>query len=145
VARSLEQHRSRTGEDPPQGYLPHAGFSPGCYIQANNGIRIGSNVLIGPGVKIISANHNLCDYSKWDSARPIEIGDNCWLSANCVLLPGVKLGDHVVVAAGAVVTKDAPDNCVVAGVPARVIRRLDPYRPAASDRPAQQPSESPGE
>lgn len=60
---------------------------------------------IGPGVKIISASHNLNDYDLHDSIDPIEIGDNCWFGADVIILPGVKLGDHTVVAAGAVVTK----------------------------------------
>ena len=93
-----------------------------------NGIIIGKNVRLGPGVKIVSASHNLVNYDIHDKTEPIEIGDNCWLSANAIILPGVKLGNHVVVAAGAVVTKSFPDNCLVAGVPARIIRMLDAYQ-----------------
>jgi acetyltransferase-like isoleucine patch superfamily enzyme len=100
---------------------------PGQYIQAINGIIIGYNVRMGPGVKLISANHNLCNYDVHDEAPPIEIGDNCWLGANTVLLPGVKLGDHVVVAAGSVVTKSFPDNRLIGGVPACVLKNLGPY------------------
>ena len=101
---------------------------PGQYIQAVNGIIIGKNVRIGPGVKLVSANHNLNNFSLHDQAGPIIIGDNCWLSANSVILPGVKLGDHVVVAAGAVVTKSFPENCLIGGVPARMLKPLDTYR-----------------
>ena len=107
---------------------PHfAGSSPGQYIQAGNGIKIGNNVRMGPGVKIISANHDLLDYKKHVHNEPIEIGDNCWLGANSIILPGVKLGRHVVVAAGAVVTKSFDGNCLVGGVPAHIIKTLADY------------------
>jgi len=96
----------------------------GCYIQAINGVEIGDDTIIAPGVKIISANHSLEDYNKHDESEPIRIGARCWLSSNCVILPGVQLGDRVVVGAGAVVSKSFPSDCVVAGVPAKIIRRL---------------------
>lgn len=108
-------------------WRPYPGYMPGQYIQAINGIIIGENVRLGPGVKLISANHNLNDFSKHDNADPIIIGDNCWVSANAVILPGVQLGNHVVVAGGAVVTKNFPDNCLIGGVPAKIIRILDHY------------------
>ena len=57
-------------------------------------------------------------------SKPVAIGDDVWIGGNCTILPGVTIGNNVVVAAGAVVTKDVPDNCVVAGVPARIIKRL---------------------
>ena len=94
------------------------GFVHGNYIQAINGIVIGNNVWIAPGVQIVSADHDLYE---------IEIGDNCWLAANVVILPGVKLGNHVVVAAGAVVTKSFPDDCLIGGVPAKLIKKIGPY------------------
>lgn len=111
-----------------KSYRPYPGYLPGQYIQAINGIVIGHNVRLGPGIKLISANHNLCDYDVHDMAEPIEIGDNCWLGANAIILPGVRLGDHVVVAAGAVVTRSFGNNCLVGGVPARVIRNLAEYQ-----------------
>ena len=110
-----------------KSYRPYPGYMPGQYIQATNGIIIGQNVRLGPGIKLISANHNLCDYDKHDEAGPIEIGDNCWLGADAIVLPGVRLGNHVVVAAGAVVTKSFPNDCVIGGVPARVIKTLGSY------------------
>lgn len=109
-------------------WRPYPGYMPGQYIQAINGISIGRNVRMGPGVKLISASHNLNDFSKHDPAEPITIGDNCWISANAIILPGVKLGEHVVVAAGAVVTKSFPDNCLIGGVPAKIIKELNLYR-----------------
>ncbi|HCJ91322.1 MAG: hypothetical protein I3I94_01775 [Acidaminococcaceae bacterium] len=58
-------------------------------------------------------------------AKPVRIGDDVWVGGNVTILPGVTIGSNVVVAAGAVVTHDVPDNSLVAGVPARVIRKLE--------------------
>ena len=96
-----------------------------CYIAAANGIEIGDGTIFAPGVKIISANHDLSDYNKSVKTRPISIGKHCWLGTNSVILPGVTLGDNVIVGAGSVVTKSFPDNCIIAGVPAKIIRKLD--------------------
>lgn len=103
------------------------GRSPGCYIQASSGIIFGDNVTIAPGVKIISSNHDFCDYRKHIEAEPIRICDNCWLGTNCVILPSVQLGEHVIVGAGAAVTKSFPDNCLIGGVPAKLIKQIEPY------------------
>lgn len=96
--------------------------SGGCYIQGGSGIEIGEGTVFGPGVKIVSANHSQDDFSEHVRERPIRIGRGCWIGANAVILPGVFLGDSVVVGAGAVVTHDFPEPCVIAGVPAAVIR-----------------------
>ena len=108
-------------------WRPYPGYMPGQYIQAINGIIIGRNVRMGPGVKLISANHNLCNYDLHNEAAPIKIGDNCWLGSNVIILAGISLGEHVVVAAGAVVSKSFSGNCLIGGVPAREIKPLDPY------------------
>jgi len=124
----------------------YPGYMPGQYIQAMNGIKLGSNVLLGPGVKLISASHNLCDYEKHDPADPIVIGDNCWLGADAIVLPGVRLGNHVVVAAGSVVTRSfTEDDVLLAGVPATVIKKLGPYtgKTKASSHKPQAASRSP--
>lgn len=109
-------------------WRPYPGYMPGQYIQAMNGIEIGKNVRMGPGVKIISGNHDIYNFDIHVKSEPIVIGDNCWLSANCVLLPGSRLGNHVIVAAGAVVNRCFPDNCVVGGVPARVLKEIEQYK-----------------
>lgn len=96
-------------------------LSGGCYIQAINGIEIGDDTLFGPGVKMISANHS-ADLSRHDESPPIRIGAGCWIGSNAVILPGVELGDRVVVGAGAVVTRSFPPNTVIAGNPARRLR-----------------------
>ena len=93
-----------------------------------NGIYVGKNTRVGPGVKIISANHNIYDFDKHDPAPPIKIGANCWIGANAVILPGVELGDHTIVAAGSVITKSFLEgNCIIGGVPAKMVRRIGDY------------------
>ena len=101
----------------------------GCVINAGGGVDIGDNVLIGPNVIIYSQNH---EYR--EPGRPFceqgyvlkrtVIGSNVWLASSCIVLPGVVIGDNVVVAAGAVVTNSVPNDVVVAGNPARVIKNL---------------------
>ncbi|MHB1295973.1 MAG: acyltransferase [Anaerolineae bacterium] len=99
--------------------------SGGCYIQAGNGIEIGDHTIFAPNVCIVSANHDPCDHARWLSAEPVRIGRDCWIGANAVVLPGVTLGDGVVVGAGAVVTKSFPDRVIIGGVPARILRHLN--------------------
>tara|TARA_B100000925_G_C21964260_1_gene454785 strand:- start:624 stop:1139 length:516 start_codon:yes stop_codon:yes gene_type:complete len=100
--------------------------SGGLYIQSLNGVYFGKNVLLAPGVKIISANHSLDNSRKAEKASPIKIGDHVWLGANVVVLPGVEIGDGCVVAAGSVVTKSFLEKkIVIAGNPARKIKSLE--------------------
>lgn len=96
----------------------HFAISGGCYFQGGNGIVIGDNTIFAPGVKVISANHNPDKYEVWIKNNPIVIGKRCWIGANATILPGVNLGDNVIVGAGAVVTKSFPSNSVLVGVPA---------------------------
>jgi acetyltransferase-like isoleucine patch superfamily enzyme len=98
--------------------------SGGCYIQAINGISIDDGSIFGPNVCIISANHDPRDHAKHLAAEPIRIGRDCWIGANAVILPGVALGDGVVVGAGAVVTRSFPSRVVIGGVPAELLHRL---------------------
>ena len=93
--------------------------SGGCYIQGGNGIVIGDDTIFAPGVKIISADHDPADLKRWKKEKPVVIGKNCWIGANAVILPGVELGDNVIVGAGAVVTKSFPSNVTIVGVPAK--------------------------
>ncbi|WP_396156836.1 acyltransferase [Flavobacterium macrobrachii] len=105
-----------------KGVAQYFANSGGCYVQGINKIYIGDYTIFAPGVKIISANHDKKDYHSHDkSISPIKIGKNCWLGANSVILPGVELGDNVIVGAGAVVTKSFPDNVILGGVPAKII------------------------
>ncbi|MCI5157478.1 MAG: acyltransferase [Candidatus Electrothrix sp. AUS1_2] len=101
------------------------GLSPGNFIDGRNGIIIGKNVWIGPRVSIISMDHNNYNYAEYIQGPPIIIQDNCLLCANCIILPGVTLGKHTIVAAGAVVTKSFTEgNIVLGGVPAKILKRL---------------------
>jgi acetyltransferase-like isoleucine patch superfamily enzyme len=102
------------------------GLMSGCYIAALDGIYIGDYTQIAPNVGIISGNHSATDNRKYELAE-VRIGAYCWLGMNAVILPGVTLGDFTVVAAGAVVSKSFPEGyCVVGGVPAKLLKRIDP-------------------
>jgi acetyltransferase-like isoleucine patch superfamily enzyme len=103
------------------------GDSPGVYINADNGIEIGDYTNIGPGVALISANHDVVFNDVRVASPPIRIGHHSWLGYNATVLPGVELGPYTIVGAGAIVTRSFPDGyCVLAGNPARVLRLLDP-------------------
>ena len=100
----------------------------GCTILDCNLITIGDNCLLAPHVVISAATHPLDAEARAagvEFTAPISLGNNCWLGANSTIIPGVVLGDGVVVGAGAVVTKSFPSNVVVAGVPAKIIRYVD--------------------
>ncbi len=91
-------------------------------------VRIGRNCMIAPRVSIFTAAHPtdaVTRISGLEFGKPVMIGDNVWIGGHAVINPGVKIGNNVVIAAGAVVTKDVPDDTVVAGVPARVVRQLE--------------------
>ena len=104
------------------------GEAIGSYIDGRNGIFLEENVWIGPNVSIISQDHNENDYTKYVDSKPIIIRKNSLLLANCVILPGVELGEHTIVAAGAVVTKSFLEgNITIGGVPAKIIKKLDNY------------------
>jgi acetyltransferase-like isoleucine patch superfamily enzyme len=105
------------------------GLSPGCYIQGFGKIRIGDYTQIGPNVGIISSNHNPYDNRHHLEAKPIRIGEYCWIGMGAIILPGVTLGDFTIVGAGAIVTKSFSEGyCIIAGNPAKLIRQLDAAR-----------------
>ena len=91
-------------------------------------VIIGNNVLCAPNVQIYTASHPLDPVARRsgvESAREIRIGNDVWIGGGAIILPGVSVGDNVVVGAGSVVTKDIPDNVVVGGNPARIIKNLE--------------------
>jgi acetyltransferase-like isoleucine patch superfamily enzyme len=100
-------------------------FNTGCSFQDRGGIHIGDGSLIGINVTIATLNHGLpLETRNTTYASPVTIGKNVWIGSNATILPGVTVGDNSVIAAGAVVTKDVPENMVVAGVPARVVKGI---------------------
>ena len=92
-------------------------------------VTIGSHVNLAQGITITALNHNFDDLEKridqqGISTKEVVLEDDIWVGANAVILPGVTIGKHAVVAAGAIVTKDVPPHSLVAGVPAKVIRQI---------------------
>jgi acetyltransferase-like isoleucine patch superfamily enzyme len=96
-----------------------------CSFLDMGGITIGDNVLIGPKVNLVSENHPI-DPTQRKSliGKPIVIKDNAWIGASATILPGITVGENSIVAAGSIVTKDVPDNTIVAGNPAKQIKTL---------------------
>lgn len=109
-----------------------------CILNDCNSIVIGNDVLIAPGVQINTASHptklserltpnwnpTSGEYRWQTFAKPVIIGDGCWIGANATIIGGVTIGDGAVVAAGAVVTKDVEPNTMVGGVPARLLKNI---------------------
>ena len=101
-------------------------INSGCKMQDQGGIYIGDDVLIGHNACLLTLNHDLNPDKRADMhPKPIGIEDKAWLGSNVTVLPGVCIGEGAVVAAGAVVTKDVASNTVVAGVPAKFIKKID--------------------
>jgi acetyltransferase-like isoleucine patch superfamily enzyme len=92
-----------------------------AWLDGRGGLYIGRNVATGPSVTFLTADHDPQCPNFSGRLRPIHIGDHAWLGARAMVLPGVKIGEGAVVAAGAVVTCDVPPCAIVGGVPARVI------------------------
>jgi acetyltransferase-like isoleucine patch superfamily enzyme len=123
-----------------------------CNFLDTDIIEIGDNTLLGPGVNVLTADHPVStrerilpvdddledenysyidekgnfddsiEYTFVNTRKPVKIGDRCWIGANSIILPGVTIGNNVVIGAGSVVTKDIPDNVVAVGSPAKIIR-----------------------
>ncbi|MGH9301477.1 MAG: acyltransferase [Acidimicrobiales bacterium] len=103
----------------------------GSQIVGHLSIEIGDDVQTGPYVYITDQNHSYEALDEpiglqWPTEQPVRVGSGSWLGAGVILLPGADVGEHVVVAAGSVVRGRIEDRCVVAGVPARVVRRHVP-------------------
>lgn len=108
----------------------HLGDRSGLGIasQMKGPVTIGADVMMGPEVVVFTTDHAFDDASRpmreqgMSATRPVTIEDDVWIGQRALILPGVKVGRGSVIAAGAVVTKDVPPNCVVGGNPARVLR-----------------------
>ncbi len=109
-------------------------IGPGAYFDLAGKIIIHDRAALGPQLTVITGTHDIgSPYKRLGKvkARDVEIGEGVWMGARCMILPGVKVGNGAVVAAGAVVNKDVPENTLVGGVPAKVIREL-----SLEDQPA---------
>lgn len=103
----------------------HVFINMGCKFQDQGGIFIGDGALIGHNVVLATLNHAMSPKDRGSMIpSPIHIGNHVWIGSNATILPGVTIGDGAIVAAGTVVTKDVPENTIVGGVPAKIIRHL---------------------
>ena len=95
-------------------------------LSASGGIEFGDGVMLAPGVKIATINHDYNNRHTIYTYGKVTVKKNAWIGLGATITPGVTIGENSVVAAGSVVTKDVPDNVVVGGVPAKMIKNLDP-------------------
>ena len=95
-------------------------------LSSSGGIEFGDNVMVAPGLKIATINHDMYDRHVTYTYGKVTVKENAWIGMGVTICPGVTIGKYAVVAAGSVVTKDVPDYAVVGGVPAKVIKMLDP-------------------
>ena len=111
----------------------HCHFGDYVYVNFNvtcvddTHIYVGENTLLGPNVVLATAGHPILPELRekgYQYNMPIHIGKNCWLGAGVIVLPGVTIGDHSVIGAGSIVTRDIPANVVAVGNPCRVLRPI---------------------
>ena len=96
-----------------------------CHFQDHGGVILGDGCQIGHNVVFATLNHGLAPEDRQTTyPAPIVLGKNVWVGSNSTILQGVTIGDNAVVGAGAVVTKDVPENTIVGGVPAKIIRHI---------------------
>lgn len=140
-ARLLKEMFAEMGEDcyiePPLHANwggKHVHFGKGVYANFNLtlvddcDIIVGDHVMFGPNVTVSAGTHPIHPELRSKQAQynvPVHIGNNVWIGAHAVLLPGVKIGENTVIGAGSVVTKDLPDNVIAVGNPCRVIREIN--------------------
>ncbi|SHL95887.1 galactoside O-acetyltransferase [Anaerosporobacter mobilis DSM 15930] len=122
-------------------YIYHANFGGhhvhfGKMIYANFGltlvddthIYVGDNTMFGPNVVVATAGHPILPELRekgYQYNSPVDIGKNCWIGAGVIIVPGITIGDNVVVGAGSIVTKDLPSNVIAIGNPCKVIREVN--------------------
>lgn len=101
----------------------------GCMIDASFPwlIEIGNNVTLAPYVYVLSHDGSTKPFLNYTKVAHVKIGSNVFIGSKSIILPNVKIGDNVVIGAGSIVNKDIPNNCVVAGNPAKLICKLDSF------------------
>jgi len=99
-------------------------INSGVMIDASVSVSIGRNCLIGDCVVIQDSNYHEIEQGAGVKSKPVLIGDNVWIGRNSIILPGIEIGDHSVIGAGSVVTKNIPPRSLAAGNPARIIREI---------------------
>ena len=108
------------------GIGSYPGYNPGVYIQGTGTLTIGNYTHVGQNSGILSGGHDLYNHLELTESYT-TIGDYCWIGMNVIILPGVTLGNHTIVAAGSVVTKSFPQgNTVIGGNPAKILKELNP-------------------
>lgn len=123
----------------------------GSHLVAHRSVVVGDDVITGPRCYITDQNHVYADPEvpvrlQWPADEPVEIGPGSWLGAGAVVLPGTRLGRNTVVAAGAVVRGVFPDHAVLAGIPAKLVRRWTPehgWQPELADLGVEVPADWP--
>jgi len=114
-------------------YGEHISIGDGSYLNVNcvlldgGKITLGQHCLIGPGVQLLTINHALAPEArleKFNFAKDVNIGNNVWIGAGAIILPGVTIGDNAVIGAGSVVTRNVNSSSLYAGNPARKIKSL---------------------
>lgn len=105
----------------------NVGIAANAFIAVRGNVKIGKNTIFGPNVSIHAENHNFEDLEtpirlQGATRKGVSIGEDSWIGSKVTILDGVQIGNHVVVAAGAVVNKDVPDYAIVGGIPAKIIK-----------------------
>jgi acetyltransferase-like isoleucine patch superfamily enzyme len=108
----------------------NVGISEFCYFSIRGNLTIGDDVIVGPNVKIFTENHSFevseIPFRLQDETRnDVKIGSNVWIGSGATILPGVLIGDNVVIAAGSIVNKNVENNSLVGGIPAKLLKNLN--------------------
>ncbi len=110
------------------GKFVYANFNLTCVDDTH--IYVGDHTLIGPNVTIATAGHPIQPELREQAYQynmPVHIGKNCWLGAGVIIVPGITIGDNVVIGAGSVVTKDIPSNVIAVGNPCKILREINEH------------------
>lgn len=105
----------------------HVFINACCHFQDHGGVTLGDNCLVGHNVVFATLNHGIAPDARTSMhPAPIVVGRNVWIGSNSTILQGVTIGDNAIIAAGSVVTKDVAANTIVGGVPAKLLRAIEP-------------------